>query len=79
MKHEKNSKRTLGWISAVAGASKWLVAGLVALQSLLSLTGIFYAFVLRAVINAAVAGKRIDFCDFFVFFKLFDYGVLAPA
>lgn len=61
MKHEKNSKRTLGWISAVAGASKWLVAGLVALQSLLSLTGIFYAFALRSVINAAVAGNRRGF------------------
>ena len=61
MKHNNNSKITLRWLSQVACTSKWLVAGLVALQSLLSLTGIFYAFVLRAVINAAVAGNRRGF------------------
>lgn len=58
MKHNNNSKRTLGWLSQVAGASKCLVAGLVAVQSLLSLSSIFYAFILRRIINAAVEGKR---------------------
>ncbi|MDO5144043.1 MAG: ABC transporter ATP-binding protein [bacterium] len=61
MKRGKNSKRTLGWISTVAGASKWLVACLVVLQSLLSLTGVFFAFALRAAVNAAVAGNRRGF------------------
>ena len=44
MKHDKNSnnKMTLGWISMVSGASRLLVACLVALQSILSLSGIFY-------------------------------------
>lgn len=58
MKHNNNSKRTLGWLSQVAGASKWLVGGLVVVQSLLSLSSIFYAFILRRIINAAVEGKR---------------------
>ena len=60
MKHDKNSnnKMTLGWISMVSGASRLLVACLVALQSILSLSGIFYALILRQIINAAVAGNR---------------------
>lgn len=58
MKHNNNSKRTLRWLSQVAGASKWLVAGLVVVQSLLSLSSICYAFILRRIINAAVEGNR---------------------
>ena len=60
MKQDKNSnqKNTLLWLSRVAGASKWLVAGLVAVQSLLSLSSILYAFLLRRIINAAVEGNR---------------------
>lgn len=60
MKQNKNNnhKKTLRWISTVAGASKWLVAGLVVLQSLLSLSSICYAFLLRRIINAAVDGNR---------------------
>ena len=60
MKQDKNSnhKKTLRWISAVAGASKWLVAGLVVVQSLLSLSSVCYAFILRRIINAAVDGNR---------------------
>lgn len=58
MKHNNNSKITLRWLSQVAGASKWLVAGLVVVQSLLSLSSICYAFVLRRIINAAVEGNR---------------------
>lgn len=60
MKQDKssNQKNTLRWLSQVAGASKWLVAGLVVVQSLLSLSSIFYAFILRRIINAAVEGKR---------------------
>lgn len=58
MKHNNNSKITLRWLSQVAGASKWLVGGLVVVQSLLSLSSICYAFILRRIINAAVEGNR---------------------
>lgn len=58
MKQNKMNRKTLGWLSQVAGASKWLVAGLVVVQSLLSLSSICYAFILRRIINAAVEGNR---------------------
>lgn len=58
MKHNNNFKITLRWLSKVSGASQWMVAGLAAVQSLLSLCGICYAFLLRRIINAAVDGNR---------------------
>ena len=63
MKYNKreNSKKTLGWLSAVAGRAKLLVLCLVVLQAALSLISIGYAFVLRQIINAAVDGTRTAF------------------
>ena len=58
MKHNDHTKMTLGWISAVAGTSRLLVVCLMVLQSLLSLSSIIYALILRRIINAAVDGSR---------------------
>lgn len=43
MNHNNNSKITLRWLSQISIASKWLVGGLVVVQSLLSLSSICYA------------------------------------
>lgn len=61
MKHNDHSQKTLGWIREVAGGARLLVALLVVLQSLLSLSGILFALILRRIINAAVDGDRNGF------------------
>ena len=58
MKKNIHTKTTLKWINDVTGSSRLLVLLLVILQALLSLTSIFYALILRRIINAAVDGER---------------------
>ena len=51
-------KNTLQWLSIVAGKNKLLVGVLVAIQAVLSVSSIAFAFVLRRIINMAVDGAR---------------------
>ena len=51
-------KHTLQWLSAVAGRAKGLVGLLVVVQTVLSVSSIAFAFVLRRIINMAVDGAR---------------------
>ena len=47
-------KNTLQWLSIVAGKAKLLVGVLVAVQAVLSVSSIAFAFILRRIINMAV-------------------------
>ena len=51
-------KHTLQWLSAVTGRAKGLVGLLVVVQTVLSVSSIAFAFVLRRIINMAVDGAR---------------------
>ena len=51
-------KNTLQWLSIVAGKTKLLVGVLVAIQAVLSVSSIAFAFVLRRIINMAVDGAQ---------------------
>ena len=51
-------KNTLQWLSIVAGKTKLLVGVLVAVQAVLSVSSIAFAFVLRRIINMAVDGVQ---------------------
>ena len=62
MKH----KNTLQWLSIAAGKAKLLVDVLVAVQAVLSVTSIAFAFVLRRIINMAVQGASTGFRSSFV-------------
>ena len=54
-------KNTLQWISNVAGKAKFLVGVLVAVQAVLSVSSIAFAFILRRIINMAVQGASTGF------------------
>ena len=51
-------KNTLQWLSIVAGKTKLLVGVLVAVQAVLSVSSIAFAFILRRIINMAVDGVQ---------------------
>lgn len=51
-------KHTLQWLSAVTGCAKGLVGLLVVVQTVLSVSSIAFAFVLRRIINMAVDGVQ---------------------
>ena len=59
-------KHTLQWISAVTGRTKGLVGLLVVVQTVLSISSIAFAFVLRRIINMAVQGASTGFWSAFV-------------
>ena len=54
-------KNTLQWLSIAAGKAKLLVGVLVAVQAVLSVSSIAFAFVLRRIINMAVDGVQDGF------------------
>ena len=58
---ERNNKSILKWILCVTEKAKWLVGILVLLQAMLSITSVVFAFVLRRIINVAVAGAKRNF------------------
>ena len=58
---KRNNSNILKWLLCVTGKEKWLVGMLVLLQTLLSVTSIVFAFVLRRIINVAVAGAQMEF------------------
>ena len=57
MKQMKD-RHVLGWISRVAGTRKWYIGLLTLLQVLLGFSGVFYALLLREIIDAAVQGDK---------------------
>ena len=59
-------KHTLQWLSAVTGRAKGLVGLLVVVQTVLSVSSIAFAFVLRRIINMAVQGASTGFRSAFV-------------
>ena len=59
-------KHTLQWISAVTCRAKGLVGLLVVVQTVLSVSSIAFAFVLRRIINMAVQGASTGFRSAFV-------------
>lgn len=59
-------KHTLQWLSAVTGHAKGLVGLLVVVQTVLSVSSIAFAFVLRRIINMAVQGASTGFRSSFV-------------
>lgn len=62
MKQKNNT--VVKWIVKTVGSANFLVVCLVALQAILSLSGVFYALVLRRIINSAVDGNRNAFFFF---------------
>ena len=56
MQMRQNS--TLKWILHVTGKVKWLVGLLIVIQAILSLNSIMMAFILRRIINMAMAGEK---------------------
>lgn len=58
---ERNNNSILKWILCVIEKAKWLVGILVLLQAMLSITSVVFAFVLRRIINVAVAGAMRNF------------------
>ena len=59
-------KHTLQWLSAVTGRAKGLVGLLVVVQTVLSVSSIAFAFILRRIINMAVQGTSTGFRASFV-------------
>ena len=59
-------KNTLQWLSITAGKAKLLVGVLVAVQAVLSVSSIAFAFILRRIINMAVQGASTGFRAAFV-------------
>lgn len=60
MKKEGN-RRTLAWMSEVAGKQQWAIAFLTMIQFLLAISSVGYALILRRLIDVAVAGERRQF------------------
>ena len=63
---KQNNNTAVKWIVKTVGSANFLVVFLVALQAILSLSGVFYALVLRRIINSAVDGNRNAFFFFLV-------------
>lgn len=63
MKKQKgtNGPSALRWIDRVAGRKKLYIVALVMAQMLLGISGVFYAFCLRGIIDEAVEGNRAGF------------------
>lgn len=58
MKQNKKNRPTILWISRVTGKSKLNIAILLVIRSVGSLCGVFYAVILRGLVNAAVNGRK---------------------
>lgn len=58
MKQTPNSRPALLWMSEVAGKAKLYIGILLAVQTVLGISGVFYAMFLRQIVNAAVDGER---------------------
>ena len=54
-------KNALKWLYAVPGKRKIYVLLLIAVQAIHGVSGVFYALLLRNLVDAAVAGNKDDF------------------
>lgn len=71
---------TIRWLLAVPGRKKWYVAILVLLNAINGATGVFYALLLRNIVDSAVAGDTASFWRYsvlIVLLVLFQLGVSA--
>lgn len=64
MKQGGEMRRVLLWLKCTAGNVKWYICLLAAVQMSLGIVGVYYAILLKNLINAAVGGRKKDF--FFV-------------
>lgn len=61
MKREKNARSALLWMSGVAGRAKLSVGVLLLVQAVLGISSVYYAMLLREMINTAVGGDTSGF------------------
>lgn len=61
MKEKTNTRFALLWMSEVAGRTKLYIGVLLAIQAILGISSVFYAMLLREIINTAVAADRDGF------------------
>ncbi len=69
MKSE-NKMTTWRYLYTVSGKSKWNIVILVVIQTVLGVSSVFYALLLRDIINRAVAGQMRELYSDFVLFAL---------
>ncbi len=61
MRQKTKSRSTLRWLSVVAGKAKKYIVALLIIQTLLGISGVYYALLLRELVNAAVAKDESGF------------------
>lgn len=61
MKQTTDTRSTLLWMSRVAGNAKIYIGVLLIVQAVLGISSVFYAMLLREIVNAAVASDRHGF------------------
>lgn len=61
MKHGKEVRSALFWLKSVMGNMKWYISLLAILQMSLGIVGVYYAILLRDLVNAAVDGRKNSF------------------
>ena len=60
--------KTLSWIYMVPGKSRWLVVLLCLIHTMLGFFGVFYALLLKGIVDSAVAGEKSSFIKYIVLF-----------
>lgn len=66
--------KILNWISKTLGKRKWMIALLCVLQSVLAISGIVFALLLRQVIDRAVDGNRVGFIHAIIALAILIFG-----
>ena len=60
--------KTLSWLYKVPGKSRWLVVLLCLIHTILGLFGVFYALLLKGIVDCAVAGEKSSFIKYIIMF-----------
>ena len=60
--------KTISWLYKVPGKSRWLVVLLCLVHTVLGLFGVFYALLLKGIVDSAVAGEKDSFVRYLVMF-----------
>lgn len=58
MKHRTNTRHVLLWVNDVVGKVKLYIVVLMCVQVALGINSVFYAMLLREIVNAAVSGSK---------------------
>lgn len=77
---KKNDQNVVAWIYATIGKEKWYVVILVLVQALLGSSGVFYAMILRNVIDMATMGEKRAFllyASFLIILTIVQIGLRA--